>query len=255
MRFRFAFIIAVSLMATSLTHGQVNFPFFANAGSFTSTSTVPDAAWFWGTFNTPPIGDNAWHTLGNDNVSRTELTSQPLFVVDPGTVAGTLLHRFNQESGFDGGQLQFSVNGGAFQTIPQNLITGVTYTGQIDAGANSEIAGQWAFTGQSAGFATPDYVTTNFTLGAGASPFANGVASNFNTGDMILFRFLSVTNDTGDAGDPTWQLGELSLTNVSTVPEPTTYLFFGSLAVGGLCVAQRRRRDIRLRKTAGATSS
>ena len=216
-------------------HAQLTFTFAANAGGFWAggTGTGP---WFWGTFGTPPIGSNAWQILGNSTASTQVITSPLLRVLANGNVTGALLHRFQLESTFDGGQLQFSHNGSAFQTIPRQLLTTVIYTNQIDAGANSALAGQWAFTGTSSNFSDPAYITTDLTLGTGASPFDTGTTTNFLSNDTLQFRFLAVTNDANNDGNPAWQLGQLNLTNVTlaSVPEPATMMVLASASAIGL---------------------
>jgi hypothetical protein len=144
--------------------------------------------------------------------------------------------------GYDGGQIQFSVNGGAFQIIPAGSITGTTYNVTISTAFGSFMAGQQAFSGTSAGFSAPAYVTSSFTLG-----------TNFNEGDSIVFRFL-FASDVGinvNVGN-NWQIGSLSFDNVA-VPEPSALGLCG-LSVMGIIATRRRRSIVRFKRIAIASA-
>lgn len=234
--------LAVLLAYPLAGYAQLTFTFMANAGNFTAGGSGA-GPWFWGTFGPPPVGDNAWQVLGKTTVSNQFITSPLLRVLASGNVTGSLLHRFQMDATFDGGQLQFSRNGGAFQTIPRQLLTNVTYSNLIDAGANSSMAGQWAFSSVSTNFAN-QYITTDLTLGTGASPFDTGTATSFVVNDTIQFRFLAATNDSVNVGDPAWQLGQFSLSNVTlaSVPEPATWMIMGSSVLIGLAGYGRWRK-------------
>jgi len=176
----------------------------------------------------------AWSTGGVASVSAKSLTSPDLIVQANGTVTGSFNHRFNLEGTFDGGQLQFNVNGGAFNTVPQDQITGVTYSATISSAFSSPISGQRAFNGISTGFATPTYVTSSFTLGTGASPFLTGSAFNFTAGDIVEIRFLGAWDISVVNSSPNWQIGSLDATNLSfaAVPEPATWALMGTVLAG-----------------------
>jgi hypothetical protein len=156
-----------------------------------------------------------------------------------GQITGSFIHRFAMENSADGGQIQFSRNGGAFNTIPENLITGQPYNASIGTFSGSEIAGQRAFSGTSLHYyAGPAYETSNFTLGVGPPPyFTGGTPTNFNAGDTVVFRFLASNDSSVNGQLPTWDIGSLTLANV-VVPEPTSLLLGG---MGALALAWRRR--------------
>ncbi len=227
-------VVALSIQATA--QAQVNFDFSVSNGGFTASVVTGDGTNPWLFTNSPagPGGATAWSTGGVAAVSAKALTSPDLFVQANGTVTGSFNHRFNFEGSFDGGQLQFSVNGGAFNTVPQDQITGVTYSATISSSFASPISGQRAFNGTTAGYATPVYVTSNFTLGTGASPFLTGSAFNFTAGDTVDIRFLGAWDNSVVLGSPNWQIGTLDATNLSfaAVPEPTTWALMGSALVG-----------------------
>lgn len=232
----------VALFAVGETaSAQVTFDFNVSNGGFTSqfigNGVAGPVPFVWGTYPgtlQPPVQSNYWWYPGSQNVTTNVLVSPPMTVLAGGQVTGSFVHRFAMESQADGGQIQFSRNGGPFNTISENLITGQPYNASMGTFNGIEIPGQRAFSGTSLhyyigpGGGGPTYETSNFTLGIGSSPyFTGGVPVNFNPGDIIVFRFLAA-NDSSVSGQlPTWDIGALSFNNVA-VPEPT------SLALGGL---------------------
>lgn len=125
----------------------------------------------WETSNagTPaPPADSAPNSafVNDPNCISDERLDSPAFPIT--SAAATLSFRQNRnlENGFDGGVLEASINGGAFQDI---LATGATfavggYNGTISVNFGSPIAGRMAWTGNSAGF-----VTTTVNLPASAN--------------------------------------------------------------------------------------
>lgn len=122
--------VVVALSIHSTVQAQVSFNFSVNDGGFTASVLTGSATGPW------TYGATSWSTVGVTSVSSKVLTSPVLTVGANGTVTGSFTHRFSFESptsNFDGGQLQFSVNGGSFNTVPQDQITGVTYSGTISS--------------------------------------------------------------------------------------------------------------------------
>ncbi len=120
-------------------------------GGFTVTNTAgpvagPDDPWSYDS------ASGTWRTTGSDNVCDSSLTTQTYTVATSGEVILRLKHRFNIESGYDGGQIRFRVNGGAWQTVLDTAFTLVPYNRTISSGYGSSIAGEKAFSGKSAGY-------------------------------------------------------------------------------------------------------
>jgi hypothetical protein len=216
---------------------QVTYNFAgANAGGWTATRTDGDDATAW------QAGATGWVTAGwnggNDmfgNPATYFLSSPTLTVTGAGTLTGSFTHRFNFESGYDGGQFQYAVNGGDWTAVPQGLITGTTYTETV---SGSALDGQLAFSGMSAGYAGPSYVTSNFTLGAGAP-------LSFSFGDQVQVRFVAAWDSSVVEGTPNWEVAGITLNGISAVPEPSTYaLAAGSCALAGAWWRRRRQRRV-----------
>jgi hypothetical protein len=228
-------IVALSIHSTA--QAQASFNFSVNDGGFTASVLTGSATGPW------TYGATSWSTLGLAAVSSKGLTSPVLTVGANGSVTGSFTHRFSFEAtSFDGGQLQFSVNGGSFNTVPQDQITGVTYSANISTGFSSPIAGQRAFANLSAGFATPSFVTSNFTLGTGVSPFLTGSPFAFTAGDTVEIRFLGAWDSSVIGGNPNWEIGTVDVVNASlaAVPEPTTWALMGTALVGAGGYGYRR---------------
>lgn len=102
--------------------------------------------------DTPPISAFAASAA---TTGSAELVS-PAITVNSSAATVSFRNNFDLEVGFDGGVLEISINGGAFQDIvaaggsfPQN-----GYNGNINPNTNSPIAGRESWTGSSNGFIT-----------------------------------------------------------------------------------------------------
>lgn len=107
--------------------------------------------------------DNA----GNNNTGSTEITS-PSIVVNSAASTVSFRNRFNLETGFDGGVLELSINGGSFTDViaAGGIFLENGYNGTINPATDSPIAGRQAWTGQSFG---GGFVTTTVQLPPQAS--------------------------------------------------------------------------------------
>jgi hypothetical protein len=135
-------------------------------------------------------------------------------------ITGSITHRYNFELGFDGGVIKYQRNNEAIHVIPASLMVMNPALGSADR-----------FTGTSAGWLDPSYVTTTFTLG---NAFVG--AETFSAGDSVFFQFNAGWDSSIAAASPNWQIGSLSLTNV--VPGPGS----GVAVLLGLIGVSRRRR-------------
>jgi hypothetical protein len=166
--------------------------------------------------------------FGRVVLNTTDLTSATLGVDAAGVVSLSFDHRWAFEAdttNWDGGALFLSLNGGTFAQVPGSSFTANGYNGSVGAG-NSELTLQQAFVGTSAGHGAGTFLTSTATLG----PFA--------AGDTLQLRFRAAydTNTTG--GSPDWAVDNITLSNVTVVPEPSVALL-GGLSLLGLL---RRRR-------------
>ena len=108
----------------------------SNSGSPTPPAdTLPNAAW---------INDPA-------TVSDKRLNSPPIRIEPLENAALTFRHNYAFENGFDGGVLEISIDGGAFQDAASFILQG-GYNGTISTCCSNPLAGRQAWTGSSGGF-------------------------------------------------------------------------------------------------------
>ncbi len=122
--------------------------------NFVTTATAPDSA-----PNSAFASDPA--TVGGGS----DLTS-PNFAITSRSALVSFRHKYNTEAGWDGGALEISIGGGAFQDI---LAAGGTflqngYNSSLGAGSNNPIASRSAWNGDSGG-----YITTVLRLPSAAN--------------------------------------------------------------------------------------
>jgi hypothetical protein len=238
---RAALAIALALGTAAAAPAQFNFDFSSSDQGFTNSLISGSSAANWTYSATGGVGGvGAWSTPGADSATEAALTSPTLIVGANGTISGSFNHRFNFDASitptyFDGGTLQFQVNGGGFQQVNSALVTGVGYTGTI-SGAGNPLVGFDAFSATSAGNSTPVYVTTSFALGT------TGTAQSFTAGDQVQLRFTGGWDSNTLLTSPNWQIGGGSISNLAPVPEPASVLAVGALATGGLTWLRRRRQ-------------
>lgn len=195
-----------SLVPTSWTYG-------ATAGVGAS-----NGAWFVNNFEAD-TGTNAWIGL--------TLTSPVTSITATSDHRISFDQRFSFEPSFDGGQLQVSVNGGGFVTVGNSAFTAGGYTGTIDSTFSnlSLIGGQQAWTGDSTGYATPNYVTSTATMA-------------FAAGDTVQIRFLGVWDSRAVGSNPGWVIDNVA---VMAIPEPPAVVFGVIAAVVAVGYSRRLR--------------
>lgn len=150
------------------------------------------------TTNLPSSAPNA--AFANDpNCISDEHLDSPNFPISSAAAVLTFSNQFDMETGFDGGVLEVSINGGAFQDIlaAGASFGGGAYNGTISVNFGSPIAGRQAWTGNSAG-----YITTTVNLPASAN------------GQSWRFRFRRGTDSS--VSDVGWWVDNLSLTGCTT---------------------------------------
>lgn len=167
-RHTLALVVLMALAATvGLAVSEPHVPIASFAENFDGVM-VPALPAGWVAVN--PVGGGAlWVTSGTtpDTAPNAAFVDEPNFITDkrldtPAFVpAGPVprvrfRHNHNLETGFDGGVLEISINGGAFAdiiTAGGSFVIG-GYTGTISMNFGSPIAGRQAWTGNSSGYKT-----------------------------------------------------------------------------------------------------
>ncbi len=124
-----------------------------STGAWTTVTTFADTA------------PNAAFSPNSATLADRSLVS-PAFSPTPGS-AVSFRHRYSLESGYDGGVLEISINGGAYQDIVAagGSFASGGYTAAISAGFGSAIGGRQAWTGTTTGA----FITSSAILPASAA--------------------------------------------------------------------------------------
>lgn len=117
------------------------------AGWTTTTSGVANTAWITVTTNTVDVANCAF-SLDVPTTSDASLIS-PVIPISSSSLQLSFSHRYSLESGYDGGVLELSVDGGAFTDV---LTAGGTfvqggYSGSVASGTGNPFGGRSAWTG------------------------------------------------------------------------------------------------------------
>jgi hypothetical protein len=173
--------------------------FNAGPGDFTVVSTNnPGGPWAydavggtWSAFDTNDCGAVAFRS--------SRLNSPILTVPAAGSVMLSFDHRYSFEADttrWDGGQLRISINGGAYVTVPTASFTANGYNDTVGGAdvPNNELAGQSAFTAQSADYDLGAHITSAVTLGT------------FNANDTLSIQFLGAWDDCAQGTVPNWEI-------------------------------------------------
>jgi hypothetical protein len=186
--------VAASVLAASPAMALDTSPlmsgFEGGMGPFTVEHTAGSTD--WSHVNTDKhSGARSAFAQNPSTVSDQRMISESIAIPADATSAHlTFFHNFNTESAFDGGVLEFAVDGGAFQPNDPAFVAG-GYNAQISTGFSSLIAGRHAWSGSSGGF-----VPVDVDLGA-------------FTGHTIRFRFRMVTDNSN--ADPGWWVDDVDV--------------------------------------------
>ena len=136
---------------------------------WSSTGSGSEPAWVTSTTN-PFNAPNAAFAPNQATQGVTELVS-PSIHINGSPAQVSFRNAFNVESGFDGGVLEISINGGAYQDIIAaggSFVSG-GYTGTMALGTLNPLTGRSGWTGLSGGTtAAPAYINTVVNLPASA---------------------------------------------------------------------------------------
>ncbi len=173
-----------------------------------------------------PAGDGGACSGDTDDYSQVSYMTSPEIVVGQAGDVGPRLvfdHNIQTELGFDGGTVQVSVEGGAFETVPEAAYVHnePTVLATEAEGSTNPLAGEDGFTGTDGGEIVSDWGTSIIDL------TAIGVA----VGDTIELRY-AVGRD-GCGGVFGWWVDNVRVATCRTlapsnitaahVPEPSTY--------------------------------
>jgi subtilisin-like proprotein convertase family protein len=162
------------------------------------TVTSTGTSGFIVTTNIPDTAPNAVFTVSPATTSETSLTSPSVYVSSANTIL-TFRHKFAVENTWDGGVLEISVAGGAFQDIivaGGSFITGA-YNNDLNESTNP-IGGRQAWTGATAN----GYITTIAQLPPNAFR------------EFVRFRWRFGTNDS--FGNEGWWIDSITMETIST---------------------------------------
>ena len=151
-----------------------------------------------------------WQVAGGEGVINGSITSPALAIPDAGPVEMTLRHRYNFEgdytpaNAYDGGVIQYSINGGEFTTLDG---ANFTQNGYFDSPiiGTGVLNGTNGFNGPSPGFAARTLIDSVATI--------PGVAS----GDSVQVRFLGAWDEGFTPDGIDWEIAGVTLKAGATV--------------------------------------
>jgi len=200
MRLRTAHLLVLALcaaMAASARAGTYLLweEFDATDGGFGVVDGGPvDGPWVWDSVA------GTWRTDGTENQGTptfSELNSPVVTVAADGPLLLEFDHRYSFETGWDGGQMRVSLNGGGYQTVPGASFLANGYVGVITG--NNILNGQEAFNGDSAGYGTGAFLTSVVDLGI------------FQAGDQVSVQFVGAWDQIGKGSPPNWEINSAAV--------------------------------------------
>jgi len=176
-----------------------------------------------GTFGEPlPKSRLGWAAKGYGTGPATDSLTVPTFTVPDATpVQLEFTHRYSFELDtdgvrWDGGDVQISINEGAFAAIPGTAFTAHGYDGIVTG--NHALINLEAFNGDSPGYSTGDMITSVLTI-PGLSP-----------GDKVQVQFVGAWDEFTANPAPNWEINDIKVKSGAT----TLYSENFSTGDGGL---------------------
>ena len=123
-----------------------------------------------------------------------KIIETPSIAIATSSAVLSFKNKYALESGFDGGVLEISINGGAYADIVTagGVFTAGGYTGTISGSFGNPLAGRSAWTGT-----TGSYITSTVTLPAGAA------------GQNVKFRFRMGSDNS--VSNPGWNIDDVTI--------------------------------------------
>lgn len=131
---------------------------------------------------------------------NSQLNSPGIKLTQDGAVSVSFVHRYAFEPDlYDAGQVRISVNGGAFTLVPAENFTANGYSAGNIIGTG--IAnGQRAFNGDSSGYTTGQFITSEAVLGT------------FAKDDTVVVQFVGAWDECSTGKRPNWEIDSMKLT-------------------------------------------
>lgn len=150
----------------------------------------------------PATGDT-FNAAGDAGNVISGLISTTATVITTGNVSLSFDHRYFMESGWDGGAVFVSINGGAFTYLPAIAFSAEGYVGDTTANAGSAwiTNGEDVFYGKSTGYDTPVFVTSVADLGP------------LTAGDTIAVEFRGAWDGFFNEAGTDWEISTVTLTD------------------------------------------
>ena len=145
-----------------------------------------------------------WQVPGVEGVANTGITSPAIVISSAGAVELTLRHRYNFEgdytpaNAYDGGVIQYSVNGGDFTTLDNAQFSQNGYYDSPIIGTGV-LNGSPAFNGPSPGFAAGTLIDSIATL------------PGVNVGDSVRLRFLGAWDEGFTPDGIDWEIAGVTV--------------------------------------------
>lgn len=206
------FALALLFLLPQSAFGQLYSEDFASGnGGYTVTNGigagVPAGPWTYSS------ATGTWFANGGEGVVNSAIDSPVITLPSAGKLTLGFLHRYNFEDDgvirWDGGQVQYSVNGAPFvPVIAQQFIEGGYPTDRTILGNSPPLNGQYAFNNTSPGFTGGTFIASLANLGA------------FSAGDMLRLRFIGSWDEAFlQTPAPNWELDAVVIDYDNALPD------------------------------------
>lgn len=150
-----------------------------------------------------PIGGVNWSANGGAGIKYSTLKSPVLVVPTTGSVILRFTHRYNFETGWDGGAVYVSVNGAPATYLAGTAFAANGYVSDLSVeGSTVFTGGEKVFTGMSTDYGVPTLIESVADLG------------NLSANDTVAVEFRGGWDDaTAATPAPNWEIGSVRITD------------------------------------------